>query len=172
MLDRIKTDLAPLILRWMLAVIFVSHGFLKLYIPHEGASWAGNLLHPNVALLVAWGELLCGIALAVGLLTRIAALGIAVIQLGAIALVTQHREFIHDLLKPGPESGFRFTSVGYEYNAALVAMCVAVILLGGGMFSIDYLLFGRRGAKPATTPATTTPAAAQPALAASGAKTV
>ena len=41
-----------------------------------------------VQLAVAWGQLIGGIALGVGFLTRLAALGIIVIMLGAIATVT------------------------------------------------------------------------------------
>ncbi len=74
---------------------------------------------------VAWGELLGGIALLVGILTRLAALGLIVIQVGAVWTVTG----LH---------GFSVTrGGGYEYNIALIAMCVALVVMGGGTWALD-----------------------------------
>jgi uncharacterized membrane protein YphA (DoxX/SURF4 family) len=74
---------------------------------------------------VAWGELLGGVALLVGLLTRVAALGLIIIQLGAIATVTAGK-------------GFSFAAGGgYEYNIALIAMCLALVIMGGGTWAVD-----------------------------------
>ena len=86
---------------------------------------------------VAWGELIGGIALAIGLLTRLAALGIIVIQAGAIYLVTW------DALGPG-----RFGLVGLEYNVIIILACLALVFLGAGTASVDQYLF-RRKPKPA-----------------------
>jgi putative oxidoreductase len=81
---------------------------------------------------VAWGELLGGIALLLGAATRIAAVGVLVIQLGAIFTVTY-------------QQGFSFASGGgYEYNLALVAMCLALIVLGSGPLSFDHWFAQRR----------------------------
>src|SRR5262245_2337810 len=78
-------------------------------------------------LAVAWGELLGGIALLIGFLPRIAALGLMIIQVGAIYTVTWER-------------GFSFASGGgYEYNVAILAMCLAVVCLGGGPLSVSGL---------------------------------
>jgi putative oxidoreductase len=151
MMARLKGDVAPLVLRLALATIFISHGYFKLQLDN-GAGWTTEL-SPLTARAVAWGEVVGGFALGVGLLTRLAALGIAVIQVGAIVLVTWGREFISvgDLFAKKVAQGFRFAEVGYEYNFALVAMCLAVMLLGSGMFSLDHLiwprLFGARQGK-------------------------
>src|SRR5262249_18459737 len=122
MAARWKSDLAALVLRLALATTFVIHGYYKLWIM-EGDKWAPDL-NPVLPSLVAWTELVGGLALAVGLLTRLAALGIGVVQVGAILLVTGQREFVHDLIPPGSHTGFVFTSIGFEYNFALLAMCV------------------------------------------------
>jgi uncharacterized membrane protein YphA (DoxX/SURF4 family) len=94
----------------------------------------------SVQLLVAWGELVGGIALLLGLLTRLAALGLIVIQVGAISTVTW-------------EQGFSAAGgAGYEYNLALIAMCLAVLAVGAGAWSLDGRLWRRRRAaveKPA-----------------------
>jgi putative oxidoreductase len=136
--------LAPLVLRLGLAVIFVFHGLQKV---HPDAGWGTNW-HPNLSFAlqipVAYGELLGGIALAFGFLTRLAALGIAGIMAGAIATVH------------GP-NGFSLAAGGFEYNFALIMMCVPLMLTGGGLISLDKLLFGllfpRKKAAPPTTPA-------------------
>lgn len=78
-----------------------------------------------IQMAVAWGELVGGIALVLGLLTRLSALLLVVIQMGAITTVTW-------------EKGFSFAEGGgYEYNLALIAMCLATALLGGGRLSVD-----------------------------------
>lgn len=81
-------------------------------------------------LAVAWGELIGGIALAAGFLTRLAALGIIAIMAGAIAIVH------------GPH-GFSLPK-GYEYNFALISMCLCLVLGGPGPFAVDRIFRFRR----------------------------
>jgi putative oxidoreductase len=73
---------------------------------------------------VAWGELLGGIAMLLGFLTRLAALGLIVIMAGAIALVHW-------------PNGFSIIQGGYEYNIVLIGICIALILTGGGPLAMD-----------------------------------
>jgi uncharacterized membrane protein YphA (DoxX/SURF4 family) len=81
---------------------------------------------------VAWGELLGGAALLLGVLTRLAAVGLLIIQVGAILTVTAAK-------------GFSVTAGGgAEYNVALIAMCLVLILTGGGACSVDGILRRRR----------------------------
>lgn len=149
-----KISFAALVLRVGLAVIFLYHGWHKIAGEENyyGASWADTLWRersvpkpeslsfPAVQIAVAWGELLGGGALLLGLLTRLAALGMLIIQIGAIYLVTFSR-------------GFTFRGdVGYEYNVALLTMCLAVLVLGGGALALDRL-FTSSG--PGTTSVTT-----------------
>jgi len=82
---------------------------------------------------VAWGELLGGITILLGFLTRLAALGLIIIQLGAIATVTWFQGFSI------PETGG-----GYEFNLVLVGICLALLLMGGGTLSIDHWFVSRR----------------------------
>src|SRR5262245_27785083 len=91
-------------------------------------------------LAVAWGELLGGFALLVGLLTRLAAIGLLIIQVGAILTVTAARNFSFA------------AGGGYEYNIALIAMCLTLVFLGGGALAADNVLF-KRGGAPAGAPA-------------------
>jgi uncharacterized membrane protein YphA (DoxX/SURF4 family) len=90
------------------------------------------LRHAIAQFAVAWGELVGGIALFFGFLTRLAGLGLMVIQVGAIYTVTGAKGF--SLAEGG----------GYEYNLALLAMCLSVIILGGGCLAVDRVLFPKR----------------------------
>src|SRR5262245_7092400 len=90
-----RNTLAPLVLRLGLAVIFIVNGVNKVS-PDAGwgTDWPSPVEIPGaVKFLVAWGELLGGAALAVGLLSRVAALGLIVIMAGAIATVTGQHGF-------------------------------------------------------------------------------
>lgn len=149
------TDLASLALRLCLAGIFLAHGLHKIL--DAGNNWGSNWVSgvvgledrtaPNTPfftaeqLIIAWGETLGGAALALGLLSRLAALGEILIQIGAVYIASVWSDF--SLTKGG----------GPEYNFALLAMCLAVLMLGSGRCSLDYL-FQRA---PAAPPAPATP---------------
>jgi putative oxidoreductase len=171
-----KWNVVALILRAGLAAIFLYHGLDKITKGDGGTAWVdqmyaskaeytdsrpkeerykpvhlpAGLTFSGTQLAVAWGEFLGGLALAVGLLTRVAALGLIIIQVGAICVVTAPR-------------GFRFEKGGgYEYNLALLAMCLALLIMGAGAWSVDHLL-ARRRMKPREQATTTAlPAAASP----------
>ena len=103
------------------------------------------LRSPAVQLAVTWGELFCGMALLLGAFTRLAAAAMLLIQIGAIALVTWAK-------------GFSFEGGGYEYNLALMAMCLAVALTGGGAFSVDRWVWSRHERRASATAAKPVPA--------------
>ena len=42
-----------------------------------------------------------------------------------------------------PMRGF-VHEVGYEYNYAIMAMCVCLVIMGAGFASVDHCLFGRK----------------------------
>jgi len=153
-----KNTLAPLILRIALAVVFIYHGYYKIF-PDKmdwGAKWAQELIEkdPNIKILppaleftavqfaVAWGELVGGIAVLLGLLTRLAAFGLCIIQLGAIYTTLWATNF-----------NFQSFGGGYEYNVVLVLVCFALVFSGGGKLSLDYLLFRKKETTPMPVPA-------------------
>jgi len=117
--------LAPLFLRLGLGVIFLYHGFSKVFGEgaNLGSSWNPHGMAAIVQVLVAWGEFLCGGAILLGFMTEVAALGIIVIMVGAIIMV-------HG------KNGFSMMNHGFEYNYALIAMCLALIGTGPGSFKI------------------------------------
>ncbi len=161
----IRMNLASLVLRLSLAVIFLYHGLDKIITSNAGADWVNqmylrmpempsskaegqravppqaptSLTYMGTELAVAWGEFLGGLALAAGLLTRLAALGLIVIQAGAVILVTAPHRF-----------ALRGGGYEYEYNLALIVMCLVLIFLGAGKWSVDWLLTQRRTKHAAT----------------------
>jgi len=127
----------PLLLRVALAAVFIYHGLDKIHPNNSyGLHWADPMGEatppvlknaPPVQALVAWGELLCGVAVALGLFTRLAAVGLIVIMVGAITTVTGGH-------------GFSAVSGGYEYNFVLILVAAALALAGGGTFSLDRVI--------------------------------
>jgi putative oxidoreductase len=127
-----RNVLVPLLLRLALAAIFIFHGLDLVGGPDKewGANWykIPDTEPPPavVQLAVAWGQLIGGIALAFGFLTRLAALGIIAIMAGAIATVHW-------------PNGFDITKGGFEYNFAIIVMCLCLVLGGPGPIAIDRL---------------------------------
>ena len=122
-----QTTINPLLLRLMVAAIFLFHGLPKVG-PDAGwgAGWNPQL-DTATQTAVAWGEVIGGAALALGFLTRLAALGIIAIMAGAIATVHgQH--------------GFSLAQGGFEYNAAIIVMCTCLVLGGPGPLAVDRFL--------------------------------
>jgi putative oxidoreductase len=68
-----------------------------------------------------------GVALALGLLTRLASLGLIIIMCGAIFTYTGQK-------------GFSATGQGYEYNFVLILVCAALLFMGAGTFSLDQVV--------------------------------
>jgi len=128
------------VLRVAVATIFIRHGAQKLFVfgfagvtgafAHMGVPLPG-LMGPFIGLLEFFG----GIALVIGLLTRLVALGLVFDMLGAIVLVR---------LKGG------FSS--YELEFLLLGSSLALALTGAGRFSVDALLADRRERKPSPQP--------------------
>jgi len=150
MFPNLKASLAPLVLRLGLASIFLYHGYLKLAY-QGGAGWSPDLSE-SVQLIICWSELIGGLALAFGVLTRVAAVGFTVIMLGAIVTVTGARDFVYMQFFARGVKGYLFQQVGYEYNFVIIVNCLALIVLGSGQWSVDHYLVSRfRRKKPART---------------------
>lgn len=131
-------DLALLVLRVVVGIVFVAHGAQKIFVygfPGVTAAF-GQMGVPMPGItgpLTAIVELLAGLALIFGLLTRLAALGLAIDMLGAIVLVHLQNGFF--ILPP---------KVGYEYAFTLLGACAALALSGAGAYSLDAVIAGRR----------------------------
>lgn len=128
-------DLAALILRLGLGYLFIAYGYCKI---DQDFTWT-EVITPTMQRFVGWSELIFGILLVFGLLSRLAALGVVAVMIGAIALVTGRRGFLP--VDMGPQ-GFNFKASGIEYNMLVIVVCLAVLVLGSGLFSLDHLIFG------------------------------
>jgi putative oxidoreductase len=136
-------DIAMVIVRLALAWIFIYYGAGKLFGWFHGAGLNATAtffattahLHPGKLFAVLSGvtEFGGGIALAIGFLGRLAALGLLFDMVIAMLTVTFQNGLI------GNSSG-----VGYGLNVALAALCAAVILLGTGRYSLGARLHTRR----------------------------
>lgn len=119
-------------LRLGLGIIFVAHGAQKVFGLFGGQglaatveSFSTNLGIPApLGYLAAFTELFGGLAVLLGVLSRTAALGLAILMVVAALKVHLPNGFF--LSGPG-QSG-----PGIEYNVALFAMAVAVMLAGPG----------------------------------------
>jgi putative oxidoreductase len=86
-----------------------------------------------LAVLAVAAEFLGGLGLIVGLLSRVAALSIAVVMI--VALVAVHWKFGFFMNWYGDKKGH-----GIEYHVLVLALALLVIIKGGGAFSLDQVL--------------------------------
>jgi putative oxidoreductase len=129
------------IVRVALGVIFIGHGAQKVFgwfggygLKATAASFAGLGIPVAVAYAVCIGELLGGIGLVFGLLTRPSGLAVIATMAGAIVKVHgRYGLFLNWAQTPGKGHG-------YEANLAYLAMALACLLAGGGALSVDYFL--------------------------------
>ena len=131
----------PVPVRLALAVIFLGHGAQKVLGSFNGPGLAQftSFPAPFPFMRPAWlwmgaaafGELIGGVLVFVGLLTRLGAFLLFCTMLTAVVGV--HWQ------------GGLFLPKGFEYAMALLAMSLALLISGGGMGSIDLALSsGRR----------------------------
>ena len=133
--------LSLFLLRVVLGVIFFAHGAQKVLGWFGGyglkatvAYMKSSGLPEAIAYMVCFFEFLGGLGLIVGLLTRLDALAITIVMIGAIATVHwKNGFFINWELAPGKGHGF-------EANLAFLTMALALILDGGGWLSLDQLI--------------------------------
>ena len=137
-------QLAPFILRIVIGFGFMAHGWAKFT---KGADVFADFLfklHVPQAHLMAWitivTELVGGIALIMGLLTRFFTLPLIIIML--VAMFTIHINYGFSAVKTIGYSaqGPVFGPPGYEINLVYIAALVALFILGSGRYSVDALI--------------------------------
>jgi putative oxidoreductase len=139
--------LTPVVVRVIVGFMMFAHGVDKLSGGVAGIAGFGEFLSSAglpAGLLLAWFvtllELVGGVMLILGLLSRVIAALMTIELLVAIALVTGQAGLI-------AEEG-----VGYERDLAYIAGFLVVLLLGPGRPSLDHVL-GFEEARPALIPA-------------------
>ena len=127
-------------LRLILGIVFFAHGAQKLLGWFGGPGFSATLQFFNqmgipkvVAFLPIAAEFLGGIALIIGFLGRVAALGIMIDMLVAIAMVHLPNGFFMNW--SGTQSG-----EGFEYHLLAIAIGLAVFIKGSGAISVDRAL--------------------------------
>jgi putative oxidoreductase len=135
-----SNDVALTALRLVLGVVFFAHGAQKMLGWFGGYGFQGTMgffehmgMPAPVAFLVICTEFFGGLGLIVGLLTRIAALGIGVEMIGAIFIVHLPNGFFMNW--SGTQKG-----EGFEYHLLAIAMAATLLLRGAGAFSADRAL--------------------------------
>ncbi|MDP2593495.1 MAG: DoxX family protein [bacterium] len=128
--------IAPLFLRLATGAIFAMHGYQKLN--EMGVEqFAGFLdsLGVPAAMFFAWVvitvELIGGIALIIGVLTRFLSILLCIDMLVAFFLVHL-------------EKGFYLSNGGYEFVMILFASALALSMTGAGALSLDSLFCGNK----------------------------
>jgi putative oxidoreductase len=128
MIDARTTPYAALLLRVTLGGLFLAHLALKLFVftPAGTAAFFGKVgLPPALAYVVMTAEVLGGIALILGVWTRLAAILLTPILLGAIFTVHGAAGFF-----------FNNANGGWEYPAFWIVALIVQALLGDGAYAL------------------------------------
>jgi putative oxidoreductase len=128
-LDRLQ-PLGLLVLRVVLGVIMIAHGYHKVF---GGLSKHAAFVHSLgvpawLGYVSALTEFIGGILLVGGLLTPIVAIAVCINMVVAVVKVHLHQGLVG----------------GYEYPLALAAIAFSLIFFGPGAVSLDWV-FGRGG---------------------------
>ena len=131
------------LLRLGLGIVFFAHGAQKVLGWFGGPGYAAtmNMFTQHMGIPVAlatiaiMAEFLGGIGLILGLLTRVAAFGIAVDMLVAMFMVHVPNGFFMNWT--GAQRG-----EGFEFHLLAICIGLTVMVRGAGAFSIDHLLEG------------------------------
>lgn len=125
---------ALLLVRLVMGLAFILHGWPKIQNPMGWMNAMGGSSVPSFLQgLAALAEFGGGIALILGLLTPLAALGLICQMIGALVLVhlPQGHPFVS---QDGPS---------YELPLVYLVIAILLIVLGPGKWSLDAALFGR-----------------------------
>lgn len=120
-------ETALLVLRVIIAVIFLYAAYAKLFI-WSGTPEGVSLGMANLLKFLSIVEPLGAAALIVGYFTRLAASGLAIIMVGAIVFL----QFAMNV-------GFFTTpqGIGWDYNLLILGGCIVLAAFGAGKWSVD-----------------------------------
>jgi putative oxidoreductase len=128
-----SSDWGQLVLRLILAATFLAHGRTK---------WAMWKMQPsdkmpasmlNIMRLLSICEPLGAVALILGFLTQLSALGLTIIMLGAINFKVRKLKAPFAVTRDKP---------GWEFEMIILGGTVALFFSGAGAYALDRLWFG------------------------------
>jgi putative oxidoreductase len=132
-----SNDTTLTVMRLVLGTVMFAHGAQKMLGWFGGYGFHGTMgfftgmgVPAPLAFLAICAEFFWGIGLIVGLLSRVAALGIITNMLVAVATVHLHVGFFMNWA--GTQKG-----EGYEYHLLAIALGLLIAVKGGGALSVD-----------------------------------
>jgi putative oxidoreductase len=118
------TDLALLLMRLLVGVVFVWSGYSHARDPVTRGKSIG--MSPGFTRFLGLAEMAGGLGVALGVLPQLAALGLILIMLGAV----QKKIFVW-------HTGFwGKSSDGWHYDLLFIAMCLVIATTGGGRYAL------------------------------------
>jgi putative oxidoreductase len=134
-------DYAITILRLLFGIVFFAHGAQKALGWFGGYGFSGTMgfftkglgVPAPFAVLAIAAEFLGGLGLLVGLLSRVAAFGIACNMIIAVAMIHIHFGFFANWF--GTQKG-----EGFEFHILAVAIAIVIMIKGSGALSLDRAL--------------------------------
>ncbi len=153
-MNRWQSDTATLVLRVACGLIFIPHGWGKIFGSGGVATFAQGLpsygIPTFLGYIAAYSELVGGIVLIAGLITRVAAALLGATMFVA-AFIVQLPDALHD---PDGGKNKMFAAIrGIELPLSVLAAMIALVLLGGGRYSLDSLIFRKKQAPASVGPA-------------------
>jgi putative oxidoreductase len=135
------SDWAPVVIRIVIGIGFVMHGYAKW---SRGPAGFGNVLHTlgvPFPVLLAWMttlvELAGGAAILAGAWVRVVSIPLGIVLLTAFATVHVQYGFFSVKLVEVTSSGIKFGTVGYELVLLYLGGLGAIALGGAGPLSVD-----------------------------------
>ena len=127
--------------RQILGCVFLPHGAQKLFGWFGGFGFTNTMTYFTqtaglpwiIAFLIVMGESLGSLGLIVGFFTRLSALGLICIMVGAIITVHIPNGFFMNWF--GKQAG-----EGFEYHLLVIGMSIPLLISGGGKYSVDALI--------------------------------
>ena len=127
--------------RVILGCVMFPHGAQKLFGWFGGFGFTNSMAYFTqtnglpwiIAFLIIMGESLGSLGLIVGFFTRLSALGLICIMVGAIITVHIPNGFFMNWF--GKQAG-----EGFEYHLLVIGMSIPLLISGGGKYSVDVLI--------------------------------
>jgi putative oxidoreductase len=122
-------DIALLLLRLMVGIVFITSGYKHLKDPATRSKDIG--MNKSFTIFLGAAELAGGLGVISGVLAQLAAIGLILVMLGAIQkkIFTWHTGFWG---KSGTD--------GWSYDSMLVVMNLVIVTTGGGNLTLTHLI--------------------------------